>query len=147
MSKYHSLDTTVVSKRVLYVNEPELLDRTIIDRSLQDDTVYQDNIRVYIPLDINTEAILRRIQSIYKRYGNPSWKNESNYISEISGIIHQLEIYDEVWMERQGNFGNGHSKNATMLVDEIIKILEENEGCAELFPYETINQLKMEYKF
>lgn len=146
MEKYHKLENSPILEQSLYVNEPKLADRTIVDTALQDDTLYQDNVRVHIPLDINREAILRRITDIYKHYGSPSWKNESYYNSEIGCIISQLEIYDQVWFERHGDFGNGHSKYATMLADEIIKVLEENEGCAELFPYEVINQLKAEYK-
>ena len=117
-----------------------------MDSVLQDDTVYQDHIRVYVPLDISREAILRRIQCIYNRLGSPSWENESDFISEIGGIISQLEIYDQIWFARQGDSGNGHSKYATMLADEIIKVLEEDEGCAEMFPYEMFEELKTEYK-
>lgn len=28
----------------------------------------------------------------------------------------------------------------------MIKVLEEDEGCAEIFPYEVIEELKAEYK-
>lgn len=146
MAKHHILEISPVPEKVLYVNTPELADKTIVDTVLQDDTKHPDNIRVYIPLDINREAILRRIRNVYDRYGSPSWENESEYLSEISGIISQLEIYDQVWIARQGDFGNGHSKNATMLADEVLKVLEEDEGCAELFPYEIIEQLREEYK-
>lgn len=146
MAKHHNLDITPVPEKVLYVNEPELVDKTIVDTRLQDDTKHLDNVRIYVPLDINRETILRRIRNVYDWYGSPSWKNESEYLSEISGIISQLEIYDQVWFARQGDFGNGHSKNATMLADEILKVLEEDEGCAEMFPYETIEHLKNEYK-
>ena len=146
MAKHHNLDIAPVPESVLYVNEPELADRTIVDSVLYDDTVYQDHIRVYVPLDISREAILRRIQCIYNRLGSPSWENESDFISEIGGIISQLEIYDQIWFARQGDFGNGHSKYATMLADELIKVLEEDEGCAEMFPYEVISELKVEYK-
>ena len=145
MAKHHSLDISPVPEKVLYINEPELADRTILDTALQDDTLQQDNVRVYIPMDINREAILRRVRNVYNRYGSPSWKNEFVYNSEIGGIVSQLEIYDQIWFARMGDFGNGHSKYATMLADEIIKVLEEDEGCAEMFPYEIIDELKTEY--
>lgn len=146
MAKHHNLDIAPAPESVLYVNEPELADRTIVDSVLHDDTVYQDHIRVYIPLDISREAILRRIQCIYNRLGSPSWENESDFISEMGGVISQLEIYDQMWFARRGDFGNGHSKYATMLADEIIKVLADDEGCAEMFPYEVIEELKAEYK-
>ena len=31
MAMYHNLDAVLVSESVLYVNDPELVDRTIID--------------------------------------------------------------------------------------------------------------------
>ncbi len=102
MAKHHNLDITPVPEKVLYVNEPELVDKTIVDTRLQDDTKHLDNVRIYVPLDINRETILRRIRNVYDWYGSPSWKNESEYLSEISGIISQLEIYDQVWFARQG---------------------------------------------
>lgn len=51
MAKHHNLDIAPVLESVLYVNEPELADRTIVDSVLRDDTVYQDHIWVYVPLD------------------------------------------------------------------------------------------------
>ena len=57
-----------------------------------------------------------------------------------------MGIYDQIWFAKQGDFGNRHSRKATLLADEIIKILEENEGCANLFPYDIIEMLMKEYK-
>ena len=38
-----------------------------------------------------------------------------------------------------------HSENTIRLVKEMIRIMEENEGCAETFPYEDIDDLKNDY--
>lgn len=37
--------------------------------------------------------------------------------------------------------------NADKIIKKIIEYLEENEGCAECFPYETIDKLKDEFIF
>ena len=41
--------------------------------------------------------------------------------------------------------GIRHSKQGIALVQEIIEFLEEDEGCAETFPYETIDRLREEW--
>ena len=38
-----------------------------------------------------------------------------------------------------------HSKRGTELAKEIVRMLDEHEGNAELFPYETIDGLKKEF--
>lgn len=61
--------------------------------------------------------------------------------------IPQLEIYDQVWMTRDlGNAvrieANLHSKKGIELAGKIIKVLIEDEGCAECFPYNMVDELK-----
>lgn len=146
MATHHSLDIKTIPEKVLYINETELADLTVLNEYPQNkDASASDNIRVYVPLDLNHDAIIRRLRDIYFRYGDPTEANEFSFRMEVERIIAHLEIYDQVWYVRQGNSGNGHSKYATELVQEIIGILEENEGCAELFPYETIEQLRADY--
>ncbi|MBQ8639212.1 MAG: hypothetical protein IJ468_08585 [Lachnospiraceae bacterium] len=159
MATHHSLDIKPVPENVLYINETTLADLTAPEvnqtrgrcksanqsgepGAIPDET---DNVRVYLPLDINRQAVIRRLQDVYMRYGCPSGENEFCFKSEINRIISQLEIYDQVWFVRRGDCGNGHSENATELVKEVIRILEIEEGCAESFPYETIEQLRKEY--
>lgn len=147
MADYHPLDVRPIPERVLYINETELADLTVLNESekYRADSA-SDNIRVYIPLDLNHHAIIRRLNDIYLRYGDPSEKNESEFYMETCRVISHLEIYDQVWFVREGDSGNGHSHKATAVVMEILKILEDNEGCAELFPYNVIQQLKEDYK-
>lgn len=147
MAIYHSLGIKSIPERVLYINEIEQADLTVLNEIGKPDFESQiDNIRVYVPLDLNHRAIIRRLWDIYVRYGDPSEKNESFFSQEVDRVISHLEIYDQVWYVREGDSGNGHSKKATDIVVEILKILEENEGCAELYPYETIEQLKKDYR-
>ena len=49
------------------------------------------------------------------------------------------------WMDEQGRI-TGHSHKARALVEQVIKELESiPDGCAELFPFELIDELKEEY--
>lgn len=38
-----------------------------------------------------------------------------------------------------------HSKNGIELAGKIINILLEDEGCAESFPYDVVDELKVEF--
>jgi len=54
----------------MFVNEPWLIDKTIESTTVQERMVAvqpeneDDNIRIYIPMDLNKKAILRRLQSV-----------------------------------------------------------------------------------
>lgn len=109
-----------------------------------------DNVRIYIPLDLNSDKILCRLQQIYRTLGSPDDMNEINFWHEGRKIVEQLEIYDQVWTVR--DLENSvkvkdhlHSKRGIELAGSIIDILLENEGCAERFPYDVINELKSEF--
>lgn len=62
---HHTLDVYPIprDKKPMFINEPWLIDNTLLeypmDRKQPD--AETDNIRVYIPLDINRNAILRQL--------------------------------------------------------------------------------------
>lgn len=85
--------------------------------------------------------------------GSPDDDNELNYAVLTDKIIQKLEIYDQIWAARDvkntvrmENSGVLHSKRGVDLAQEIIDFLEEDEGCAVIFPYETIERLKEEWE-
>jgi hypothetical protein len=97
-------------------------------------------------LDINREAVLRRVNSVVEKYGEANEENEIAFQMDIEAIIAQIEIYDQIWFVRHMPSKGKHSIEATNLVKEVILLLKEiPDGCAELFPYETIEALKVEY--
>ena len=140
MSTHHTLDVHPIPEKVLFVNETQLADPTELPPGSP-----SDNIRIYIPLDLNHDAILRRLNGIYRRYGELTESNEFSISSEVYNLISQIEIYDQVWFVREGNYGNKHSQKATKLVKEVVKVLMENEGSGETFPYELADELSEEY--
>ena len=112
---------------------------------LREPEAQEDNIRVYIPLDLNRKAILRRLDDVIQRYGIARESNESSFSLDVKRVISQLEIYDQIWHIRHMAEGK-HSRNAVRLVQEIIQRLEAiPDGCAECFPFELIDRLKAEY--
>ena len=83
----------------------------------------------YHSLDINSEAILRRLHSIYYRYGDLDEDNEFSISGEVGQLISQLEIYDQVWYARGDDAGNGHSKKATKLAKTKASRCQERLKC------------------
>ena len=63
-------------------------------------------------------------------------------------VVTYLERIRERLQEEQININTELSIVNIKLKEntEIIKFLEEDEGCAEMFPYEMIEELKVEYK-
>lgn len=146
---HHNLDINPIpkDKSPLYINEPFLIDQSLLcDLPISQDGLQEDNIRVYIPLDINREAVLRRINMIIEKYGEANEQNEIAFQTDIEAIIAHIEIYDQIWYVRNMPSKGKHSLEAIKLANEVILLLKEiPDGCAELFPFETIDALEREY--
>lgn len=145
---HHKLDIEPIPEKVLYINEPWLFDESIVYTSqihVEPDNE-EDNVRVYLPLDLNRKAILRRLNAVIQKYGEANEKNEFSFEMEVNHIIFQVEIYDQVWFVRGVPVDKCHSTNAVELVKEIILRLKDiPDGCAETFPFELIERLENEY--
>lgn len=113
-----------------------------------------DNVRIYVLMDLNADKIMWRLYRIYMVLYDPDYHNETEFSTAVGIIVTQLEIYDQVWVARdaahavqKSEGGVYHSQKGIELAKKIIEYLEENEGCAECFPYETIDKLKDEFIF
>ena len=149
MTNHHQLDPYPIPKEKspLFINEPWLLDKTLVEypRNKEPDEK-DDNIRVYVPLDLNREAILRRLNRIIYHYKKANEANELEFCADVNMLIYQIEIYDQVWYVRHKPEEGRHSREAKELVEAFVAILENiPDGCAECFPFETIDELKREY--
>ena len=106
----------------------------------------KDNIRAYVPLDLNHSAILRRLEAVIDRYGEANEENEMDFSIDVEGILSQVEIYEQIWYVREYQETMRHSQRAVSLIKEIIVRLENIvDGGAECFPFETIEELRKEY--
>lgn len=148
--EHHDLDVYPVpkEKKPLYVNEPWLIDDSNYEFSWgkREPENEDDNIRVYVPLDINRRAILRRLDRIIMRYSEANEKNEADFSFDVNRLLSQVEIYDQIWYVRHVPEDGAHSAEAVALVREFIEKLEEiPDGCAEIFPFELIEELKKEF--
>ena len=144
---HHILDIKSVPSSVTYVNEPSLVD---INSSDFDNA--PDNIRIYVPIDINQDAILRRLRDLISKYGETNEGNESDFSCDVEQLVSQIEIYDQIWIVREmeqslvNSKGRRHSLRTRKLVTAFVKALKEiPDGCAECFPFEMIDNLRGEY--
>lgn len=150
--EHHDLDIHPIPKEKapLFINEPWLIDGTLLELGIRRELLkapenQPDNIRIYLPLDINREAILRRLEEIICRYGAATEANESSFCHDVRQVIAQFEIYDQIWHIRCME-EDRHSQKAIRLVQEIIARLQAiPDGCAERFPFELIEELENAY--
>ena len=150
MRQHHSLDPYPIpqEEHPLFINEPWLIDGSII-REIEvnnEPEAESDNRRVYVPLDLNKSAILRRLSDIMRRYGAVNWRNEMDFSVDVERLLAQVDIYDQIWYIRHTPTTGVHSSEAIELMHEFIKQLERiPDGGAECFPFELIDRLKKEY--
>ena len=131
----------------MFINEQWLIDKTLLESCEEEyPDKEKDNIRVYVPLDLNHSAILRRLEAVIDRYGEANEENEMDFSIDVEGILSQVEIYDQIWYVREYQETMRHSQRAVSLIKEIIVLLENIvDGGAECFPFETIEELRKEY--
>lgn len=147
--EHHRLDPYPIpkDKTPLCINEPCLIDKSLLEyppRREPDDK--KDNVRIYVPMDLNREAILRRLDRVIAHYGEANEENECEFSIDVGMIVSQLEIYDQVWYVRHMPHEGKHSSEAIALAKEFVARLEEiPDGCAECFPFDLIGELKKEF--
>ena len=145
----HLLDPYPIpkDKAPLYINAPYLIDKSLSEMIIREEPEdEEDNIRVYLPMDLNRKAIMRRLDRVIYHYGETNEENESEFSLDVRQIISQIEIYDRVWYIRHMPESGDHSLEGIELVKEFISKLEQiPDGCAECFPFEQIEELKREY--
>ncbi|MBQ9154988.1 MAG: hypothetical protein IJ130_14395 [Solobacterium sp.] len=143
MTNHRISFSTYPAEGALYLDAPWMVDG-FPERPAKDENE-SDHIRIYVPVDLSAEAILRRLDRIVWKYGAASEANEWFYSSEVSILQYQIEVYDMVWKERD-NISSGHSPQAISLVKRFVGRLEEiPDACAECFPFELIEELSEEY--
>lgn len=98
---------------MLYVNDPSLavkvpyetedeMEKAVTGKKKSEGGILSDdNVRIYVPMDLNADGIMRQLYALYGALGEPTESNESVYYSGVRKIITQLEIYDQVWVARK----------------------------------------------
>lgn len=151
---HHNLDVHPVPRETtpLFINEPWLIDKThafccgVHVNEPANPEGEPDNIRIYVPLDLNAEAILRRLDYIIAKYEEASDANEFHFSSEAYALVNQIEIYNQIWSVRNMESTDKCSENAKSLVEKFVEKLEAiPDVCAECFPFELIDELREDY--
>lgn len=88
---HYKLDVKPIPEKVLYINELDLSApvtyRTIKDyeKALENKTISNgvilpdDNVRIYVPMNLNAEEIMQRLELLYLAWGSQTEGNESLY--------------------------------------------------------------------
>ncbi len=146
MSKFHhDLDIYPMPKdqAPLYVNEPWIVDGSLLEGVTGEVNQPDDNVRVYVPLDISKDVILLRLQMIIAKYGEANEANELDFHAEVRQLVYQIELYDQIWTARHSVDG---TDKVVELVEEFVALLEGiPDGCAEYFPFALIKELREDY--
>lgn len=161
---HHKIDTQPIPEEVYYVNELSLagkvpyetvqdMEKALTGKCMKDGGILpDDNVRIYVPMDLNANTIMWQLHSLFSTHGYPTESNESAYSIGAGKIITQLEIYDQVWSAKDAENavrkeagGVCHSRQGIELAQKIVKYLEDNDGMAECFPYDEIEELNNEF--
>ena len=127
----------------LFVNEPWIVDNTLLEGVTGEENAPDDNIRVYVPLDISKDVILLRLKILISKYGEANEANELAFLGEVRQLVYQIELYDQIWTARNSIDG---MNMVVELVEEFVTLLEGiPDGCAEHFPFALIEELKQDY--
>ena len=103
-------------------------------------------IRLYTAKSKKSLSIIAVKYEIIAFYKEVNWKNEMDFDEDVSMLLSQLEIYDQIWYVRYMPPEGGHSREGIALVKEFVSRLEEiPDGCAECFPFDMIEELRQEY--
>lgn len=102
----HKINTQPILEEVYYVNELSLAGKVLYE-TVQDmekaltgkckkggGIRSDDNVRIYVPMDLNADTIMWQLHSLFSTHGYPTERNESVYSIGVGKIITQLEIYD-----------------------------------------------------
>lgn len=160
----HKLDVKPIPEDVIYINELDFLlpdvycDREELEQAATGLTekdggiLPDDNVRIYVPLDLNADSIIAQLEQLYEELGSPTEDNELVYLSGVGRIIRELEIYDQVMTVRDLSNavqkepgGVYHSKKGIALAKRMVDIFNADEGTAEMYPYIQIEQLTEEF--
>lgn len=114
MKNKHSLDPYPIpkDKTPMFINEQHMAEIYDFefkkDGSVPDD---DDNIRVYVPLDLNKRLILDRLTRVINHYGEANEENELFFQADVLKIVSQIEIYDQIWYIRHMPDEGEHSSD------------------------------------
>ena len=92
---HHKLDIHPIPEEVLYVNDLLLagkvpyetkddMEKAVTGKKKSEGGILpDDNVRIYVPMDLNAEGIMWRLYALYGSLGYPTESNESAYYSGV----------------------------------------------------------------
>ena len=129
---HHPIDIepVPVGNAARFINEPWLVDVSFeaMEKWSAEPEDESDNVRIYVPVDLNAEAILRRLRYLVYRYGEATEKNEFKYRADVSRLVSQIEIYNQIWLTRSKHTRVDDNGLIIPLSDEGVTLAKALEG-------------------
>jgi len=95
-------------------------------------------------MDLSKQLIPDSLDYIILHHGEANAYNENAFTRDVSRLLLRIDLYDQIWRERHALDSETHSPEAIELIQEFIKRLESiPDGCAEIFPFEMIEELRL----
>ena len=97
------------------------------------------------------ERILEKLRQIIRRYGEANELNEFYFSRDVDLLIDEFKLYERNLIWETGNADpqspeQRHSPEMIDLVTAFVKqLIAIPDGCAEVFPFETVDELCEEY--
>lgn len=141
------------TENVLYINDLSLanLFTEVLEVSSEEKMINppDDNVRVYVPLDLSYGTLYEELFLIIKRYdGSATFKNEGDFCCDIDRWFKRLEIYDRVRFVRDRNaIEKNHCDKAVELGQLAVKELADCDNDGDYFPHNMIEEIETYFGF
>lgn len=134
------------SGNIPYIDDSYLVS---VDYMVAETKVDEGDFTVAVPLNLSAELIMDRLRIAYLMLGFVDERNEYYYSSIVRNqLTAQLELYDKLMMKKypdkviETEENVKHSPEGRKLAEDMVKFMMENEGCAELFPYDEVEYIE-----
>ena len=100
---------------------------------------------------LSKDSILEKLTQIVQRYGEANELNEFYFSRDVDLLIDEFKRYERNLIRETGNADpqrpeQRHSPEMIDLVTAFVKqLIAIPDGCAEVFPFETVDELCEEY--
>ena len=106
----------------------------------------EDNVRVYIPLDINENAILRRLHHIFWKYGDVSEATRLRFAAKWKPWSLKWRYTTRFGLRATGIVETITAEKLRHSCKRLCSWLMEHPGCGERFPMDLVEELRREYQ-
>ncbi len=75
----------------------------------------------FLFLWIYKSRVHHRLRVLINKYGEANEDNEMFFDTDVSKLVSQIEVYDQIWYVRDKEFGGKHSRKSIELVRDFLR--------------------------